>query len=84
MQTGIWDIFKNQMFQGSVSAATYYIDDDSWRGTFQAFALIYKRMHNHLAKKDKEGAGYQVVVTGLNKVTSLSFKQFNAIELPSY
>ena len=41
MQTGIWDIFKNQMFQGSVSAATYYIDDDSWRDTFQAFALIY-------------------------------------------
>ena len=42
-----------------------------------------KRMHNHLANKDNEGAGYQVVITGWYKMTSLSFKQFNATELPS-
>lgn len=29
-QTGTWDIFENQMFQGSVLATTYYGADDSW------------------------------------------------------
>ena len=81
MQTGI---FEYQMFQGSVLAFAYYVADDSWSDTFWAFALIYKRMHNHLTNKDKEGAGYQVVVTEWYKVTSLAFKQFNAIELPSH
>ena len=31
-----------------------------------------KRMHNYLANKDKEGPGYQVVVSGWYKVTSPS------------
>ena len=73
-ETGIWYILENQMLQGSVSAPTYYVADDSWWDTFQAFAFINKRMHNHLSNKDKEAAGYQVVVTGWYKVTGLSFK----------
>ena len=29
-ETGIWYILENQMLQGSVSAPTYYVADDSW------------------------------------------------------